>query len=151
MSLAERFKAKTPATVPIATPFWPDWDGKVYVRKISAGRARNCSRIAAAEDEASKAGKPLPEVEYWQTLLVGCLCDSAGVLLFPADQVVEAYVLLGNLNWDDVRPVFNAAAEHNGLTKTAAEQAEKNSEPTPSGDLPSSSAAPSESSIPISS
>ncbi len=151
MSLAERFKAKPPVTVPVATPFWPDWDGKIHVRKISAGRARNCSRIAAAMEEASKASKPLPDVEYWQALLVGCLCDSSGTLLFSADQVSEAYTLLGGLDWEDVLPVFNAAAELNGLTKTAAEQAEKNSEMTPSGDSPSNSAAPSESSTPISS
>ena len=149
MSLAERVKVKNAFPKPVPTPFWPEWDGKLYVRKLSAKASRETSQYAIAEDKAGTAQEP--STQFWHRILIACLClEDRQPFILPEEEA-EAPAFFDGVDWDAIRPVVNEALDFNGLSAKAAEQAEKNSETTLSGDSPSSSAAPSESSIPTSS
>jgi hypothetical protein len=109
--------------VAVQVPEWANGSGDatLYVRTMTGHDAElfgwHASRMRDEEPN-----------DFQARLVALTACDEQGNLLFRADQVAA----LGRKSAACVRRVYNAAAELNGLTDTAVDDARKNSSPDPS-------------------
>lgn len=96
----------------------PAWGGSVTVSELSANSRAAWEELAFDDD-----GKPLLNGDSWTAKLVAaCMVDSDGNRLFSDEDAAA----LGKKSDVALKAVYKAAAELNGLGKTAKEDAEKN-------------------------
>jgi hypothetical protein len=92
----------------------PEWDGKVFVRMMTAGERD-------AFEAAQQGGNPHRDLRA--RLAVATVCDDGGQPLFTADDVAA----LSGKSARALDRIFAAAAKHNGITAADVEDLRKNS------------------------
>ena len=101
----------------------PEWNNaKCYVRSITAKEQDTWSLEASKQKKESR-------VNFQASLLVLCMCDNKGKLLF-SPQDADA---LGSKNAGAINRLFNVACRLNGLSSDEVKELEKNSV-TPQGE-----------------
>lgn len=111
---------------PVATPEWPDLDGKIGVAKLSAEEADawEFSLFREVEGQLKRDMKNMRA-----KLVVRCLCDAeSGERIFADGDTKQ----VGGLDSAVVQRAFETARRHNGLAAGAEEVEEGNSESDPS-------------------
>ena len=104
----------------VEVPGWPD---KVCVRELTALDRLRLQTLWQDEDQTSLLD-----------LLLKAICDPQGKRLYRDDEK-EA---LGSHRYESLSVLIDVALELNGMTATAVEQAEKNSDETDGGSSGSS-------------
>ena len=112
----------------VPTPEWPDLDGELYVRRISARQHEDWINGMPEKEE--------DRVDTRANFAVFCVCDAEGKLVFTP----EDSAMLGGKCAKVVDRLFTAARDFNGLKDDTAA---KNSPETTDDDLPTCSPEPS--------
>ena len=113
-------KQETQAREPVATPEWPDLDGQLFVRVLSAEE-----RVKFADLATDNEGNPTPR--YTAALVAIAACDDSGRPGFSESDIVW----LAGRNGNAVKRVYDAAARLNCMDNKAREDVEKNSAAAP--------------------
>ncbi len=107
----------------------PEWSGSVYVRTMSGAEREKF------EDTSKRfKGKTLSSLEYLVSLLVSCLCDDKGKLLFTEADIKP----LTGKNTTIIMRLYDVALRMNGLRADDVKELAKNSDETPAEDSSSS-------------
>lgn len=124
-----QFAATPPAPLAVPTPDLPQWDGQIFVRRVSSGVIHNYLAALAEDDDPRAATVAL------------LACDSQGQRIFGDDDTLwlSRSAALG----PTVERLYSAGCFHNGLTEANREGWRKNSPGTAGNGSPCSSAAPS--------
>lgn len=104
--------------VAIQEVYVDEWGGAVGIRTFDA--ATRAALLKPAKD----GDMPL---DWMERIVVACVCDESGNLLFTQEDVIE----LGKKNATVLEKIFTEAIELNGLTDTSREKLQGESEPTP--------------------
>ncbi len=93
-----------------------------------------CIRVMSAltrdgYDASVNDGKRIDVKNLGARLVVLCLCDAEGTLLF--DDPVKGAAVIGGWPTTVVEPLYHACVKLNGIGKKAIEEAAKNSEGSP--------------------
>lgn len=107
----------------------PEWGGEVWVRGLTGEeRAAYMQALVDIDDK----GKAKPKIGAGELKLAQLsMCDDSGNRLFRDNKDLEA---LGRKSAQALRRVVKVAEKLSGLGADAVDEAEGNSEPTPSGD-----------------
>lgn len=130
----EVLKVRTAAGVPIVpvpTPEWPDVDGKLFVRMLSAYE----SDIPLSQDDDEKDGE-----NYKAKYVCRVMCDENRGRVLQDDDAPY----LGHKETAVVNRFYWAALELNGLTESNRKTIRKNSPSTEGDGSPSCSPEPSQ-------
>lgn len=135
-NLREQILGAPPLVAPEAVKVPKSWGGTVWVRGMSAAHrdsfdSENFALMAAAK----AAGRPEQEAlgtNARARVLVRCLCDETGALLFNPDDPAEAD-LLGARDTNVIERLARVARRLSALGDKAAEEAEGGSSADPSG------------------
>lgn len=100
----------------------PEWDGFIYVREMSAKARDAFENSTVTLDANGNLEKDL--TNYRAKFVVLTACDETGKLVFSMDDARW----LGERQVRTVQKIFDAAQKLNGVSETAAEELEKNSE-----------------------
>lgn len=111
LTKADIFACKDLPVTPVDVP---EWGGRVYVRKISAGEVVELTKINEDEDRITVRG------------VILFACDESGDRIFEAS---DEDTLLGK-SPESLNRVFNAGLKVNGFGTDAVEDLKKNSEET---------------------
>jgi hypothetical protein len=106
--------------IPVPTPEWPQVDGQMFVRVLTAEERRLWADQATDDEGRARAN-------YMVSLVVACACDREGAPAFSAAEMAW----LGGRNGNAVKRMYDHAARVNCMTREAAEAVEKNSEAGP--------------------
>ena len=97
----------------------PEWGGHIYVRGLTGTeRAKWESYVVSV----TKNGKPKPNANLRESVLIYALCDASGKRLFKDE---DAH-LLAEKNGAVIEKLFKIAADLSGLNDEDIEAAEKN-------------------------
>jgi len=129
--IREFAQSAPPPPLAVPTPDLPQWDGQIYVRRVSTGVINNYFRASAKDLEADSRA----------TLVALLACDAAGNRIFNDDDILwlSQSATLG----PTIERLYSAGCYHNGLTEENREGWRKNSASTAESGSPCSCAAPS--------
>ena len=113
-------KQETQERQPVATPEWPELDGKLFVRVLSAEE-----RVRFADQATDNEGRPTPR--YTAALVAMAACDDDGRAGFTENDIAW----LAGRNGNAVKRIYDAAARLNEMDKSSREDLEKNSDAAP--------------------
>jgi len=123
--------AQPAAPMPVPTPELPQWDGQIFVARISARRIAGLSQAVDGED--------IDQNDERAAFVVECATDSAGSRIFQAEDV--AWLSTCQQLSPMVERLYWAARNENGLTYENREGWRKNLPAMAAAGSPSSSAA----------
>lgn len=122
---------------PVATPFWADTDGQVFLRMPTAAEW-----LSPYSPPVGKDGKFVADdLPMWAGALAACLCHADGKPIFgESDQeIAEGARLLAGQRPSIATALFDVWKQLRQWATPKTEDSEKNSETTPPGDLPTDS------------
>jgi len=120
--------AKTLKPKKLDLPEWPELDGAVWVRKLTARQMMDAvKRFGPPED-----GQERDVVTFFPEVAAYFMCDENNALLFGPEDLDA----LSELSIDALQAIVEAGMAHNGMSVEAQEGLGKNSQPTPASDSP---------------
>lgn len=103
---------------PVATPEWPEADGKLYARKLSCARKVEVMGQLADSKECDSGAA------FFAFIVALCVCDSEGAAVFEPDD----WKWIKDRDSAVVERLFTACDQLNRFSKASQQELEKNCE-----------------------